>query len=160
MKNFFDFFLLPTKFSIDLSELEKKYFEFQHRFHPDKSSAEDLSHSITINEAYKTLSDDFLRACYLLKLNGIDILHDEKAVRVDLSTLERILELQEKISEMKDKSEIEKLRKELNTEFKALIFSAMQALESSEINGCAQMMVKAKYLRKSLEDLKISKQKI
>jgi molecular chaperone HscB len=160
MKNFFELFSLPMKFDIDLDALEKKYFAFQQRFHPDKSSADDLSQSITINEAYKILSDDFSRACYLLKLNGVDILNDEKAVKVDFSTLERVLELQEKISEMVDKNEIESLRKELNAEFRELILLAMKALEGSEIGSSAQMMVKAKYLKKSLEDLKNRKQKI
>lgn len=156
MKNFFSLFSLPQIFEIDLVELEKKYLEFQRQFHPDKSSSDDISQSIEINEAYKILSDDFLRACYILQLQGIDILHDEKAVRVEMATLEEAIELQEKISEI-SKDEIDDLRKELNSKIKLLILEAMQNLETQ---ASAQLLVKAKYLKKSLEDLKIRKQKL
>jgi hypothetical protein len=36
----------------------------------------------------------------------IDILNDEKAVKVDFATLEHVLELQEKIAAISDKNEI------------------------------------------------------
>lgn len=156
MTNFFNLFSLPQIFEIDLAELEKKYLTFQHQFHPDKSSSDDISKSIEINQAYKILSDDFLRACYLLQLKGIDILHDEKALKVEMATLEEAIELQEKISEI-SKDEIDDLRKKINSEIKSLILEAMQSLETQ---AAAQLLVKAKYLKKSLEDLKIRKQKI
>ena len=73
MKNFFELFALKLNFEIDEIELEKKYLDFQKQFHPDISSSADIEKSIAINEAYKTLSDDFLRACYLLALKNIDI---------------------------------------------------------------------------------------
>ena len=160
MKNFFTLFSLPQIFAIDLTDLEKKYLTFQTKFHPDKSSSDDISKSIEVNEAYKILSDDFLRASHLLQLKNIDILHDEKAVKVDQATLFEILELQEKISELSDKNEIDALRKEINSRVKILILEAIQALECTEIAACAQMLVKVKYLKKSLEDLKIRKQKL
>jgi molecular chaperone HscB len=160
MKNFFELFSLTTNFAVDLFELEKKYLEFQNQFHPDKSSSDDISKSIEINEAYKILSDDFLRACYLLQLKGVDILHDEKAVRPDITTLSEVLELQEKISEISDKNEIEELRMKLNSEIRFLISAAMKAFEINEIALSSQLIVKTKYLKKSLEDLKIRKQKL
>jgi len=160
MTNFFKIFSFEEKFAIDLDVLEKKYHEFQNQFHPDKSSSEDISKSIEINEAYKVLANDFLRACYLLSLKGIDIRHDEKAIRPDIATLEKVLELQENIAEISDKNEIEELRKKLNSEVKQLIARSMTLLESNEIKLSAQILVKAKYLKKSLEDLKIRKQKL
>jgi molecular chaperone HscB len=160
MKNHFTSFSLPQVFAINLDELEKKYLQFQNEFHPDKSSSDDIFKSIEINEAYKILSDDFLRACHLLQLKSIDILNDEKAVKVDFTTLEHILELQEKIAEISDKNEIENLRKKINSEIKEIILQAVNLLETGEIKDSAQVLIKAKYLKKSLEDLKIRKQKI
>jgi molecular chaperone HscB len=160
MVNHFSTFSLAENFAIDAIALEKKYLEFQHEFHPDKSSSADISKSISVNEAYKILSDDFLRACHLLQLKNIDILNDEKAVKVDFATLEHVLELQEKIAEISDKNEIENLRKEINSEIKGIILQAANLLETGEINDSAQVLIKAKYLKKSLEDLKIRKQKI
>ncbi len=160
MTNFFELFALKPNFEIDQIELEKKYLDFQKQFHPDISSSADIEKSIAINEAYKTLSDDFLRACYLLSLKNIDIRHDEKAIKPSTETLIEILELQEKIAEISDKNEIENLRKEINQEFKSLILNSMNQLEANEINLSAQLLVKAKYLKKSLEDLKIRKNKL
>ena len=160
MKNFFELFSLPVDFFVDQDALEKKYLEFQNQFHPDISSSSDISLSIEINAAYKILSDDFLRACYILKLNGVDIQNDEKAVKVDVATLERVLELQEKIAELADKNEIEELREKLNSEIKFLIAAAVKCFGSSEIQLAAQFLVKAKYLKKSAEDLKIRKRKL
>ncbi len=160
MKNFFELFSLPVDFFVDQYALEKKYLEFQNQFHPDISSSSDISLSIEINAAYKILSDDFARACYILKLNGVDIQNDEKAVKVDVATLERVLELQEKIAELADKNEIEELREKLNSEIKFLIAAAVKCFGSSEIQLAAQFLVKAKYLKKSAEDLKIRKRKL
>lgn len=159
MKNYFEAFSLPTDFSIDEIALEKKYLELQKQFHPDKSSSGDISKSMEINEAYKILSDDFLRISHLLQLKNIDILNDERAVKVDFSTLEEQLELQEKIFEISDKEEIEKLQKELRAKFKQLISQAADIYKSGDFKGSAQVLIKAKYLKKSLEDLKIRKNK-
>lgn len=154
MKNFFEVFSLPHKFEIDSAELEKKYLSLQNQFHPDKSGLDGISQSIELNEAYKILSDNFLRACYILQLKGIDILHDEKAIKVEQETLASILDLQEKISEISE-NEIADLRNTINSDYKKLIADAMQTID---IWLSAQLLVKAKYLRKSLEDLKIRKQ--
>ncbi len=157
MSNFFEIFSLPQKFSINLDELEKKYLEFQNQFHPDKSGFNDISKSIEINEAYKVLADDFLRACYILELKGIDILKNEKASNVDHKTLEQVLELQEKISEISNKNEIKGLEEKLNSEIKFLIALSAKCLKNIEIDLAAQFLIKAKYLKKSLQDLKFRK---
>jgi molecular chaperone HscB len=160
MKNYFELFSFPTDFKINSASLEKKYLEFQKRFHPDKASSGDIEKSIEINEGYKILSDDFLRASHLLQLQGIDILNDEKAVKVSQATLMEVLDLQEKISEISDKTEIENLRKKINSEFKELIFESMAQLKTEELELAAQILIKAKYFKKSLDDLKIRKQKL
>jgi len=160
MKNFFELFLLPQKFAIDLEDLEKKYLDFQNQFHPDKSSLEDVEKSILINEAYKILADDFLRACYLLSLKGIDIRNDEKALKVDQSTLERVLELQERISEITDGNEIKELQEKLNIEVRFLIAAFVKCLDNNDLEIAGQILVKTKYVKKSLEDLKIRKRKL
>lgn len=158
--NHFEQFSLPEKFDIDLGELEKKYLELQNQFHPDNAGLDDVEKSISINEAYKTLSDDFNRACYLLSLKNIDIQNDEKAIKPDFVTLEMILELQEKISEISDLKEIETLRTNLDSEVKILIEEAMKIFAENKIEQSAQILVKAKYLKKSLQDLKIRKREL
>ncbi len=160
MKNYFETFNFPIDFDLDLEILEKKYLEFQNQFHPDKSGLDDISKSIEINEAYKILSDNFLRICHILQLQNIDILSDEKAAKVDFSTLASILELQEKISEIADKNEVKNLEEKLNNEIKFLIASAVKCYKTNDLALATQFLIKVKYLKKSLQDLKIKKQKL
>jgi len=160
MKNYFEVFSLIPDFFIDEIALEKKYLKFQTEFHPDKSGSSDIAKSMEINEAYKILADDFLRLAHLLQLKDIDIINDEKAVKVDFSTLEEQLELQEKISEIVENNEIEKLQKDLRLRVKQLILQAAEIYGAFDFKASAQVLIKIKYLKKSLEDLKIRKNKI
>ena len=160
MMNYFKIFSLKEEFAIDLSELEKKYLELQNQFHPDKSSIAEIEKSMMVNEGYKVLADDFLRACHILALQGIDIINDEKAANVDIATLQEILELQENIAEIINLEEIAKLQNEINSEIKLLIAEAIKYFPTNDFEILAQFLIKAKYLKKSLQDLKERKRKI
>lgn len=178
MKNYFGFFGLNEKFEIDECELEAKYFQLQSEFHPDSSNLGDIEKSMLANEAYKNLSDDFLRACHLLKIRGIDILHDEKAVKIKHETLEEIIELQEKISflasDLKAKNatvsepqesglqnshqvpaDLQQIKNKIETDYKSLIIDSMQSFAVNDLDSCAQNLVKARYLGKILKDSKL-----
>jgi molecular chaperone HscB len=154
MKNYFEIFNLAPKFTIDLNEIEQKYHQFQNQFHPDKADFNSIEHSILINEAYKILSDDFLRASHLLQLKNIDIENDENHIKPDISTLQAILDLQEKIFEINNLDEILALKNNLNSQIKNLINNFQNAFEVNELNEATQFLIKAKYLKKSLIDLK------
>ena len=154
MKNYFELFNLAPKFTIDLNEIEKKYHQFQNEFHPDKADFNSIEQSILINEAYKILSDDFLRASHLLQLKNIDIENDENHIKPDISTLQEILDLQEKIFEINNLNEILVLKNNLNSQIKYLIDDFQNAFEANKFNEATQFLIKAKYLKKSLIDLK------
>jgi len=154
MKNYFELFNISPKFTIDLSEIEQKYHQFQNQFHPDKADFNSIEHSILINEAYKILSDDFLRASHLLQLKNIDIENDENHIKPDISTLQTILDLQEKIFEINNFDEILALKNNLNSQINNLINNFQNAFEANELNEATQFLIKAKYLKKSLIDLK------
>ena len=154
MKNYFELFNLAPKFTIDLNEIEKKYHQFQNEFHPDKADFNSIEQSILINEAYKILSDDFLRASHLLQLKNIDIENDENHIKPDISTLQEILDLQEKIFEINNLNEILVLKNNLNSQIKKLINDFQNAFEANKSNEATQFLIKAKYLKKSLIDLK------
>ncbi len=158
--NFFDLFSLPVKFEIDLVDLEQKYLQLQTKFHPDKSSLGDINRSIEINEANKTLSDNFLRACYILNLEGIDILNDENSVRLDFEMLEEVLELQEEIEQISEQNQVQILQNKINEKVTGLILTAVESLEQKLLNQAAKNLVEAKYLKKSLKDLNTRKQKL
>lgn len=95
-RNYFEFFQLPLRFSLNLGELEERYRKIQAWIHPDKvahlSELEKrlcLQWSILANEAYRTLKRPLERARYLLKLHGVD-LEEEKGELAGEFLLEQI----------------------------------------------------------------------
>ena len=86
-QNYFQLFKIEQSVTIDYNSLEKKYFELQKEFHPDKYvNAGDyekrLSLQITsyINEAYETLKNDYLKSIYLLKVEGFEVGDQNKTI--------------------------------------------------------------------------------
>lgn len=155
MKNFFEIFNFKIDFEIDKEELEKKYLNLQKHFHPDISNSNDIEQSLIINEAYKTLKDDFNRACYLLTLKSIDINEDKNFIQVDKSTLQEILLLQEEISVVKSKIRIKKITLTIQQQIDDLLLNFVSAFKNNRINESTQILIKVKYLKKSLIDLKL-----
>lgn len=143
MKNHFAVFTLPILFAVDLDELEKKYFELQKNFHPDKS--DEIEQSIAINEAYEILKNPLKRAAHILQLNGINLEKDEVAPKVDKATLLEVFEMRES----GDFS-----AKDLTKKIKSLLEKVAQNLENKNFTAAAQILIRAKYFEKILKDLK------
>jgi len=71
--NYFELFAIEQTYNIDQKLLQTQYFILQAKHHPDRSRneierRENLEYSMLINEAFKILQDDYLRAEYLLKI--------------------------------------------------------------------------------------------
>lgn len=160
MVNFFKIFNIKTSFVIDNEQLDKIYIDFQGKFHPDKSSIDEIEKSIQVNEGYKVLSDDFLRACHLLALKGFDILNNEKVVKIKQQILLEILELQENISEIGDLKKLAELEFYLKAEIKTDIAKFVEFYNQDQFEDSAQQLIRVKYLKKSLKDLKDKKKEI
>jgi molecular chaperone HscB len=160
MSNFFILFDLEKKFAIDGNFLERKYLELQSKFHPDKSNHNNPNKAMEINEAFRILSDDFSRACYLLQLENIDLVNDDKAIDPYKSMLLEILELREHIETIENKNIIDNLLRHLKQTIEDLIADFARAYEDNQLQLSATFLLKAKYLKKALEDLKIKKQKL
>jgi molecular chaperone HscB len=143
MKNYFSIFTLPIAFNIDLEALEKKYFELQKNFHPDKSDQIELS--ILANEAYETLKNPLKRTSHILQLNGIDLENDEVAPKVDSATLLEVFEMRESANFS---------AKDLSQKIKSLIEEAVLSLKNQDFAKAAQILIRAKYFDKIRQDLK------
>ncbi len=73
--DYFELFSLEKSFRLNLAELEAKYLETSKNSHPDFNTSspfdlEMLKNSALVNLAYNTLKHPFLRAEYLLLLEG------------------------------------------------------------------------------------------
>jgi molecular chaperone HscB len=117
MKNHFELFHLPQRFSIDSAALDKAYHEVQNRVHPDKfahaGNAEKrvaMQWATRANEAYKTLKNPFRRAAYLCELNGID-LQIESNTSMPSAFLLQQMEWREALDDVKATKNLDELEK-------------------------------------------------
>jgi molecular chaperone HscB len=83
--DYFTFFGLPPKLNIDVPMLEKDFYEFSRKLHPDlsaRASSQEqqwsLEQSSLLNDAYRTLRDPIKRTQYLLRLEGVELEEQSK----------------------------------------------------------------------------------
>lgn len=126
MPNPFEIFAIEEKFELDINALNKKYFELQQQFHPDKTKDNGIK-SAEINLAYNTLKNPLKRAEYMA---GSDL-------KACPALLLEVMELRESGDIQTARNEVEKLYKD---------FSAASKEQRKEI------FVKIKYLTKFIED--------
>jgi molecular chaperone HscB len=83
--DYFTFFGLPLKLNLDVSILEKDFYDLSRKLHPDlnaNSGSEEqewsLEQSSMLNDAYRTLKDPIKRTQYLLRLEGVELEEQSK----------------------------------------------------------------------------------
>src|SRR5262252_5557649 len=84
--DYFTFFGLSPKLNVDVPALEKDFYEFSRKLHPDLSARAttqeqewSLEQSSLLNDAYRTLRDPIKRTEYLLRLEGVELEEQSKA---------------------------------------------------------------------------------
>ena len=84
--DYFSFFGLPRKLSLDTPTLEREFYALSRKLHPDLFAGRDareqewsLEQSSRLNDAYRTLKDPIRRTEYLLKLEGVELEGQSKA---------------------------------------------------------------------------------
>ncbi len=83
--DYFTFFGLPRQLNLDVSALEKDFYELSRKLHPDLNAREgsleqewSLQQSSLLNDAYRTLKDPIKRTQYLLQLEGVELEEQSK----------------------------------------------------------------------------------
>ena len=119
--DYFEFFALPHKLTLDVVALEKQFYTMSRRLHPDRFAAKPvaeqeaaLAQASQLNDAYRTLKDPILRTQYLLKLEGVELEEQSKAATeaaratgtqkkqvVPPELLEEVFELNMQLQEMR-----------------------------------------------------------
>jgi len=134
--DYFTFFGLPPKLNIDISVLEKDFYEFSRKLHPDlsaRSSPQEqqwsLEQSSLLNDAYRTLRDPIKRTQYLLHLEGVALEEQSKSATeqaratgavkkqiVPPDLLEEVFELNMQLEELRMNKKMGEDDPSLNTE--------------------------------------------
>jgi molecular chaperone HscB len=155
--DYFEFFNLPRKLTLDVVALEKQFYAMSRRLHPDRFASKPveeqeaaLAQSSLLNDAYRTLKDPISRTQYLLKLEGVELEEQSKAATeaarasgevkkqvVPPELLEEVFELNMQLQEMraaKTMGEDEpELRRDLMTTKDA--FDAKMVETQAELEG-------------------------
>ena len=155
--NYFEFFDLPRKLTLDVAALEKQFYRMSRKLHPDRFAARPvaeqeaaLAQSSLLNDAYRTLKDPISRTQYLLKLEGVELEEQSKAATeaaratgtekkqvVPPELLEEVFELNMQLQEMRAAKamgeEEPELRRDLMTAKDA--FDAKMVEAQAELEG-------------------------
>jgi molecular chaperone HscB len=105
--DYFAFFGLPRKLSIDLPAFEQKFHSLSWKLHPDNfmraSESErqlSLDRSSQLNDAYRTLRDPVARVAYFLELASMRK-EGQKKQQAPPELLEEVFELNESLDELR-----------------------------------------------------------
>jgi molecular chaperone HscB len=105
--DYFEFFELPRKLSLDVKDLEKRFYALNRQLHPDlfsrKSPREQeysLESTAILNDAYRVLKEPIARALYVLKLGGFDT-GEQTTKDVPPELLEEVFELNMALEELR-----------------------------------------------------------
>ncbi|MEZ5353703.1 MAG: Fe-S protein assembly co-chaperone HscB [Bryobacteraceae bacterium] len=115
--DYFEVFGIRPSLAIDLSALQKRFYELSRQWHPDRFAARSpeerqqaLDNTAALNDAFRVLRDPVSRAEYLLAHNGLAIAgQGGKDVPPDL--LEEALELNMALEEA-DSSDLGRFQKQ------------------------------------------------
>jgi molecular chaperone HscB len=84
--DYFAFFGLTRRLAIDVPALEKDFYQFSRKLHPDLNASAtsqekdwSLQQTSLLNDAYRTLKDPIKRTQYLLHLEGIELEEQSKS---------------------------------------------------------------------------------
>jgi molecular chaperone HscB len=84
--DYFKFFGLPWKLDLDVTALNRDFYELSRKLHPDLNARAgsdeqewSLQQTSRLNDAYRTLKDPIKRTEYLLKLEGVELEEQSKS---------------------------------------------------------------------------------
>lgn len=119
--DYFSFFGLPRKLTIDLADLERRFRALSRQFHPDyfyNATAPErlasLERASYLNDAYRVLREPLDRAEYLLKIEGLPgVGRHQDASEMPAGVLEDVFALNEELDEIRAAREAGASREEV-----------------------------------------------
>jgi molecular chaperone HscB len=131
-QDYFTFFGIPRKLSVDTSDLQSRFYSLSRQFHPDRfarGTVADQQYALDatalLNDAYRVLRDPIQRAEYLLAQEGFDI-GEQRSKNVPPELLEEVFELNMLLEETPERDELERARTK---------FESMQAETDEELSS-------------------------
>ena len=162
-KNHFARLGLPIGYDLNPEHLDRQYFGFQRRMHPDRFAAKSpkekalsQAQATALNDAYETLCDPVKRAVYLLSHMGHDGGLDtpDPALLMEQMELREVLALAETVP---DVVHLLKQAEELVAQCRQIL---AQAFLDQDYAKASHVVVRLKFLSKLVEDAKSRKSRL
>jgi molecular chaperone HscB len=151
LQDHFALFGLPRSFDINLQDLERRYFEAQRRFHPDRIAGKStqertqaISQSMQANAGYETLKSPLKRANYLLSLHGI--MQDK--TKPSQAVIMETMELREQLAETQDLQTLETMEKHNEKSRDAITLKLSAAFKEGNIPLAGELAIQLSYIYK------------
>jgi molecular chaperone HscB len=160
--NHFELLNLEKRYDVDPALLRKQYLLKQALHHPDRASSdltriENLDISMQLNEAYKILKDDYMRAEYLLTILGQKF--DDRLLRDALTALEleELIEAHEELDLIDEVIDLQHLKNNKILKKTQMVQALIECFEDNNITKALDITLRLKYLTNLVKniDLKI-----
>ena len=162
-KSYFECFQLEAFFSIDQLKLADQYQLLQLQFHPDRFvNANDQDKRIAmqvtshINEAFKTLKDDQMRARYLLQMQGVEF-DEDKDTTQDMEFLVGQMELREAIDTVDQQSDaltaLDTLAEQAAAQKKQLVQVFQESYDQQQWEQAKEAVLKLQFFKRLLNQI-------
>jgi molecular chaperone HscB len=155
---------LQALYALDLAALDRQYFGFQRRLHPDrfatrspKERALSQAQATTLNEAYETLKDPLKRAAYLLRLAGRSVDIEKAATVADPELLMEAMEMREALAEADSLEDVSVLAAQAEMEVSLCEGSLGEAFATDDLDAAGKLTTRLKYLGKLAEEARSRK---
>lgn len=150
---------LAPSYEIDLSALEKAFFERSKELHPDRYASAPAAERVAaltkaraLNDAYQTLKKPVPRAEYLLARAGVTIGDNE---RLDPAFLMEILELREALAEARQAgklADVERMQGEMAARRRAVLAQLPGLFAVNDLAAIKTQLIVLRYLDRYLEE--------
>ncbi|MSO66175.1 MAG: Fe-S protein assembly co-chaperone HscB [Alphaproteobacteria bacterium] len=151
---------IRQQFDIDLKELERQYFGFQRRFHPDrfatKTASErafSLQHATALNEAYEVLRSPLSRGRYLLELLNRPVLAEGDHTVSDPGLLAEAMAMRESLADADGRAELDALAADVAAKTEDCLGSLATAFATVNLNAAARDVLRLGYLERLDDEL-------
>lgn len=152
---------LVCGFDLSPAQLQKQYFGFQRRLHPDRFAtrspqerALSQQQATALNEAYEVLRDPLRRAAYLLRLAGRAVSVEKTATIEDPALLMEVLEMREALEEAGTADEVAVIAAEAEAGIQDCLAALSSAFAENDLDAAGSLTVRLKYLGRLAEEAK------
>jgi molecular chaperone HscB len=146
-------------FDVDVSAIEKTYFQMQRLLHPDrfatrtaKEKTLSQQQATSLNDAYETLKDPLERAVYLARLMGLNVLKEGCNALTDPVILMEAMEMREALAEAETAEDVGDVTKRAQGEITDCEAELSLAFKSGDLDAVGTLITRLKYLRKLADE--------